>query len=157
MEHKQPRDRSQIHHLTNMLEDLQTFRETPPCYSNWKAALRAIDQAHADGVLSSEEQKNTLLAYLYEHLGPEVFDQAYYQLSDDARSRMLDALKKAEQTGLKPDGATALEFMDAILPYMQARNTKATHQTTRVTPPTEERVLEVVESRKLRFCLRRKE
>ncbi len=137
MEQKQPRDRSQIHHLTNVLEDLQTFRETPPCYSNWKAALRAIDQAHADGVLTSEEQKNTLLGYLYEHLGPEVFEQAYYQLGDAARERLSDALKCAEQTGLKPDDATALEFMDAILPYMQPGNTKANHQKTSVTRPDE--------------------
>ncbi len=140
MEKKQTRDLSQIHHFTNVLEDLKAFQEPPPCFSNWMAALQAIDQAYADGVLSSEAQKNTLLGYLYEHLGPEVFEQAYYQLGDAARERLSDALKCAEQTGLKPDDATALEFMDAILPYMQARNTKATHQTTRVTPPTEERL-----------------
>ncbi len=46
----------------------------------WAAALAALDQAHADGHLSSAHQKTVLNAYLYDFLGPVYRQQESRQL-----------------------------------------------------------------------------
>ena len=48
----------------------KAFGHSVECSAAWAAALAAIDQAHLDGHLSSQQQKTVLNAYLYDFLGP---------------------------------------------------------------------------------------
>ncbi len=48
----------------------KAFGHSAEFSSAWAAALAAIDQAHLDGHLSSQQQKTVLNAYLYDFLGP---------------------------------------------------------------------------------------
>ena len=48
----------------------KAFGHSAAFSSAWAAALAAVDQAHLDGHLSSQQQKTVLNAYLYDFLGP---------------------------------------------------------------------------------------